>query len=366
VYLFRDYYEWINIFRKGKGGEMLKLWLRRLVMRFKRMFTTVDTHTGGEPTRTVIGGIPFIPGKTISEKMLYLQQEQDWIRKVLVNEPRGNDVMSGVILTEPCSPGADLGVIFIEVGGYLPMCGHSIIGVSTALIETGIIKPVNPYTYITLDTPAGLVKVKVKVEEYVAKEVTFTNVPAFVFGENISIEIPSLGTVPLDISYGGNFYAIVMAEAVGLAIVPQEAQKIINYGRLIKDAVNRQIKVYHPEKNFINEITHVEFSAPPTHPKADLKNAVVIPNGSVDRSPCGTGSSAKLASMFYGGKLNINEYFVHESIIGTIFKCRVLGETKVGSFKAVIPEITGSAYVTGMHTFVIDSEDPLPEGFRLG
>lgn len=330
------------------------------------MFSTIDTHTGGEPTRTVIGGIPVIPGKTVSDKMLYLQEKEDWIRKVLMLEPRGNDVMSGVILTEPCSPGADLGVIFTEVGGYLPMCGHDTIGVSTALIEAGIIKPIEPYTYITLDTPAGVVKVKVLVEDNVAKEVSFTNIPSFVFGQDIKVEVPSLGTVKLDIAYGGNFYAIVNAEDLGITIAPQEAQKIIHIGNLIKDSLNQQVKVFHPEKDFINEVTHVEFSAPPTHPEANRKNAVLIPHGSIDRSPCGTGSSAKLACLYSKGELKIGSTFVHESIIGTIFKCRVLEETTAGSFKAVIPEITGSAYVTGMHTFVIDPDDPLQEGIKIG
>lgn len=335
-------------------------------MRFNRMFTTVDTHTGGEPTRTIIGGIPYIQGKTVSDKMLYLQEKEDWIRQTLMLEPRGNDVMSGVILTEPCTPGADLGVIFTEVGGYLPMCGHDTIGVCTALIETGIIKPVEPFTFITLDTPAGIVKAKVKVEDNIAKEVTFCNIPSFVFGKDIEVEVPSLGKFIVDIAYGGNYYAIVRAGDFDIQVKPAEMQKIILTAKLIKAAINEQIKVFHPERDFINEVTHVEFSAPPTHPEAHLKNAVVIPDGSIDRSPCGTGSSAKLATLYAKGKLKINEEFVHESIIGSIFKCRVVEETTVGEFNAVITEITGNAFVTGMHTFVIDPEDPLLHGFKLG
>lgn len=329
------------------------------------MFTTVDTHTVGQPTRTIIGGIPYIPGRTVSDKMLYLKENEDWIRKVLMYEPRGNHVMSGVILTEPCVTGADIGVIFIEVGGYLPMCGHDTIGVSTTLIETGIIKAVEPYTYITLDTPAGLVKVKVKVENNVAKEVTFTNVPSFVFARDVEIQVPTLGTVKLDISYGGNFYAIVQAEDVGLSVKPEEAKKIIAVGNMIREAVNRQVEVYHPEKPFITKVTHVEFSTLPTNPEATMKNVVVIPPGAIDRSPCGTGTSAKMAALHARGKLGLKERFVHESIIGTIFKCRILEETKAGGFPAIIPEVTGSAYVTGMHTFVIDPDDPIQEGFQL-
>lgn len=335
-------------------------------MRFKRMFNTVDTHTVGEPTRTVVGGIPYIPGKTISEKMLYMKENEDWIRKILMHEPRGNEVMSGVILTEPCAKGADIGVIFIEVGGYLPMCGHDTIGVSTALIETGIIKPVEPYTDITLDTPAGLIKVKVKVEGGVAREVTFKNVPAFVFARDVEVEIPSIGKISTDICFGGNYFALVQADDLNVEIEKDQAKKIVELGVKVREAVNSQIKVYHPEKPFIDTVTHVVISAPPTHPEATLKNATVIPPGSIDRSPCGTGSSAKMASLYSRGELHLGEKFVHESIINTIFKCRLLEETKVGDFKAVVPEITGSAYVTGINTLVLDPDDPVQEGFQLG
>lgn len=335
-------------------------------MRFKRMFNTVDTHTGGEPTRTIVGGMPYIPGKTMAEKMLYLKEEADWIRQSLMYEPRGNEVMSGVFLTEPCSPEGDIGVIFIEVGGYLPMCGHDTIGVCTTLIETGMIKPQEPYTFINLDTPAGIVRAKVGVENQVAKEVSFTNIPSFVFAQDVAVEVPGLGKITLDISYGGNYYAIVRAEEMGLSIEPLRAKEIVSWGNRIKEAVNQQVTVYHPDKDFIQEVTHVEFSAPPTHPEATLKNAVVIPPGAIDRSPCGTGTSAKLASLYARGELGIGEQFVHESIIGSLFRCQIVGETEVGDFPAITPQITGSAYVTGMHTFVIDPDDPLSQGFQLG
>ncbi len=325
----------------------------------------MDTHTGGEPTRTITGGVPYIPGKTITEKMLYLKEKEDWIRQFLMYEPRGNEVMSGVFLTEPCLPQGDMGVIFIEVGGYLPMCGHDTIGVCTTLIETGIIKAQEPYTYINLDTPAGLVKTKIKVENQKAKEVSFTNVPSFVFLQDALVKVPGLGLLKMDISYGGNFYAILEAVDLGIEIIPQRAKEIVALGNEIKEAVNREISVYHPKASFIDEVTHVEFSAPSLNYQGGLKNAVVIPPGAIDRSPCGTGTSAKMASLHAKGKLGLNQEFFHESIIGSTFKCKIIGEAMVGDFKAIIPEITGSAYITGMHTFILDPEDPFPKGFQL-
>ena len=335
-------------------------------MNIKRVFNTVDTHTGGEPTRTIVGGMPHIPGKTVAEKMLYLQEKEDWIRQCLMYEPRGNEVMSGVFLTEPCLPQADIGVIFIEVGGYLPMCGHDTIGVCTTLIETGMIKAQEPYTYINLDTPAGLVRTKIKVANQKAKEVSFTNVPSFVFLREVMVAVPGLGMLKTDISYGGNFYAIVDAADAGIEIVPERAKEIVMLGNRIKDAVNQEISVCHPEAPFINEVTHVEFSAPSPNYQRGLRNAVVIPPGAIDRSPCGTGTSAKMASLHAKGKLGLDQEFIHESIIGSTFKCKIIGETAVGDFKAIIPEITGSAYITGMHTFMLDPEDPFPKGFQLG
>lgn len=337
-------------------------------MRFKRVFQTIDTHTEGEPTRTIVGGIPVIPGNTMSEKMLYMKEKQDWIRKVLTHEPRGSAVMAGTILTTPCDPAADIGIIHYEGGQYQPMCGHNTIGVSTALVEAGLVNVTEPYTYITLDTPAGLVKVKVLVRDGVAKEVTFTNIPSFVAAQGIEVDVPEFGKVTLDVSYGGIFYAIVPAERFGFSVAPENAGKLIRTGKILKDAINAQYKgrFIHPEKPFINEVENIEFYSAPTKPGAGAKNAVVFPPAGIDRSPCGTGSSAKIALLFKEGKLAMNEDFIHESIIGSLFRCRVIGETKVGDYPAIIPEITGSAYVTGMHTFVIDPDDPFPEGFELG
>lgn len=335
-------------------------------MRVKRTFNTIDTHTAGEPTRTIVGGIPYVPGKTMEEKMMHMKENNDWIRKALMYEPRGNNVMSGVVLTEPCNEEADIGVFFIEVGGYLPMCGHDTIGVSTALIESGIIEPVEPVTNITLDTPAGLVKVSVKVEDNVARDVTFANVPAFLFACNKEVEVKELGKIQVDIAYGGNFYIIVDENIIGEELIPERANEIINKSLLIKEAVNDQVEISHPEKSFINEATHVLVAGEPLTESGDTKNVVVIPPGSIDRSPCGTGTSSRLAALHARGKIKEGEELEFESIINTSFTGRVIGTTKVGDFDAVIPEITGRAYVMGLNTWVIDPEDPIQDGFLLG
>lgn len=335
-------------------------------MKINRVFSTIDTHTGGEPTRTIIGGLPYIPGKTIVEKMEYMKESMDWVRTALMFEPRGHSVMSGVILTEPTHPEADVGVIFIETGGYLPMCGHDTIGVSTALVEAGMVEVQEPFTEITLDTPAGLTRVKVKVEEGKAQSVTFRNIPSFVFAQDVEVDVPRCGKIKMDVSYGGNVYAILSADAVGLEILPENASEIIEKGTLVREAVNNQVKIQHPEKRFINECTHVEFYGRPGKSSgAHLKNAVFFADGGIDRSPCGTGTSAKVATLYAKGELKLNEEFIHESIIGSIFRARAVEETKVGPYQAIIPEVTGSAHIMGMSQFFIDPDDPHKHGFLL-
>ena len=334
-------------------------------MRIGRVFSAIDTHTGGEPTRTIIGGIPYIPGKTIVDKMTYLKEEMDWVRTALMFEPRGHSVMSGVILTEPTRPEADIGVIFIETGGYLPMCGHDTIGVSTVLVETGMVKVEEPVTRITLDTPAGLTRVKVDVENGVAKSVTFRNIPSFVFAADVIVDIPKFGQIKMDVSYGGNVYAILPADSIGMEIRPENASDIISKGKLVRDAVNAQVKIQHPEKDFIDSCTHVEFYGRPTTAGAHVKNAVFFADGGIDRSPCGTGTSAKVATLYAKGELQLNENFVHESIIGSIFRAKAVEETKVGQYDAIIPEVSGRAHITGINQLLIDPDDPHRNGFLL-
>lgn len=330
----------------------------------KKLFTTVDSHTGGNPTRTVTSGLPKLKGRTMSEKMLEMKNEHDWIRKFLMNEPRGHGVMSGALITDPCHPDADVGVIFIETGGYLPMCGHDTIGVCTAMIETGLIEAVEPVTAITLDTPAGLVKTEIQVENGKAKLVTFRNVESFKY-KSIKVNVEGVGSVDCDIAYGGNFYGIIDARKLGLELVPENAPTIVETAIAIRKTINREHEIVHPEFPFIRGLTHIEFYTDPVHPEADVKNTVVVPPGGIDRSPCGTGTSAKLAVLFSEGKLAPGEVFVHESIVGSLFRARILETTEVKGYPAVIPEISGSAWLMGFHTFLYNEEDELNEGFLL-
>ncbi|WP_418302000.1 proline racemase family protein [Lysinibacillus fusiformis] len=333
-------------------------------MNFQKLFTTIDTHTGGNPTRSLISGMPKLEGKTMSEKMLFMQENYDWIRKFLMNEPRGHSVMSGVIITDPCHPEADIGVIYIETGGYLPMCGHDTIGVCTALIEANLIEVTTPYTNIKLDTPAGLIDVQIKVEDGVAKEVTFKNVPSFLL-KMIEINDSELGVVECEIAYGGNFYGIIDARKINLDLAVDNSTKIINTAIRLRNTVNAEEDIVHPEFSFIHGLTHIEFYTDPVNPSADLKNTVVVPPGGIDRSPCGTGTSAKIATLYSKKKLALNESFVYESIVGTMFKAHVLEEVTISGFTAVIPEVTGSAWVMGMHRFFYNDQDPLKEGYLM-
>lgn len=333
-------------------------------MKAQRVFTTIDTHTGGNPTRTLISGLPKLAGETMSEKMLHMKKEYDWIRKLLMNEPRGHDVMSGALLTDPCLPEADIGVIYIETGGYLPMCGHDTIGVCTALVESGLIPIQEPVTSLKLDTPAGLVEVDISIENGKAKEVSFCNIPAFLL-KSVSVDVEGIGRVNADIAYGGNFYAIIDAKSVGLELIPENASNIIDKAITIRNTINKNTDIVHPQYPFIRGLTHVEFFTEPTHENADVKNTVVVPPGGIDRSPCGTGTSAKLAVLFANQEILIGEEFVHESIVGSLFRGRVLETTDVKGVQAVVTEIAGSAWLMGMHRFFYHEEDPLKEGFLL-
>lgn len=302
----------------------------------------------------------------MQEKFIYMQMHNDWMRKVLSLEPRGNEVMSGAFLTPPCTPGADIGVLYYETGGWLPMCGHDTIGVATAMVETGMVEVKEPFTEIVLDTPGGVVKVTVEVADQRAKNVTFVNAPALVIGRDYVVDTPEFGRVTFDIAYGGNMYAILPAASLGLELVPSNAREIVSKGVLLREYINEQIQVQHPSLSFVDKVTHIEFSAPSDTPGVSARNAVIITSAAIDRSPCGTGTSAKMAILHAKGELRLNETFVHESIIGSTFTCRIIEETEIDGVTAIVPEISGRAFITGMCTFMMDPEDPLAEGFELG
>lgn len=332
-------------------------------MKISKLITTIDTHTGGNPTRTVTSGAPTLLGKTMIEKMLYMREHHDDFRKLLMYEPRGHGVMSGCILTEPCDPTADIGVVFIETGGYLPMCGHDTIGVCTALIEAGMFP--SDKTTLRLDTPAGLVEAKLTIDDGKVTQVTFTNIPSFLYQKDIEVDIAGIGRITLDIAYGGNFYALVDAKQISLELTTDHAAEIVHKAIAIRGAINQNVEVVHPENPVIRGLTHIEFYTDPVDKAADCRNAVVIPPGAIDRSPCGTGTSAKIATLYARDQLAINEVFVHESIVGSLFYAKVLAETNVGNVPAIIPQISGSAWVTGFHQFVMDPSDPLLDGFLI-
>jgi proline racemase len=335
-------------------------------MRFNRLLSAIDAHTVGNPERVVIGGAPMIPGKTMLEKAKYVRHHLDHLRTLLVDEPRGHGNMYASFLVPPTTEQADYGVIFMENGGYPTMCGHATIAICTVLVEAGFVEPQEPETVIVLDTPAGLVRAQAAVKDGKAQSVTFKNVPSFLYNSDVKVDVPNFGLLTVDIAYGGNFYAILPVESVGLHIAPEYASELVILGTQIWQTVNEQVSVQHPEKPEINCVNFVEFSGPSTHPGVTIKNAVVAPPLGMDRSPCGTGTCAKMATLHAKGELALNQQFVHESIIGTLFYGELIEETQVGEYRAVVPTIRGSAYIMGIQHFVLDPEDPFPAGFFLG
>ncbi len=336
-------------------------------MRFDKLITAVDSHTEGMPTRVVTSGFGPVPGKTMFEKKRYVEEKLDYLRTRLMFEPRGHSSMSGSVLLPPTDPEADLGVVFIEVSGCLPMCGHGTIGTVTVALETGLIPSAEPITYVTLDTPAGLVRAEATVENGKVKRVKLRNVPAFLYRQDVTVDVPGFGPLTLDLAYGGNFYAILPAEAVGLSLDPAHTPALIQAGMTIMAATSQQVRIEHPVNPGINELKHVLFTGPGQVEGADAKNAVIIYPGTVDRSPCGTGTSARMAQLFGRGQLGLNQPFVHESLIGTTFTGELVEEVSLTpEIKAVIPTIAGRAWITGFNQLVLDPEDPFPAGFLVG
>ncbi|MET7474329.1 proline racemase family protein [Streptomyces sp. NPDC005648] len=332
-------------------------------MRSAIVLHAVDSHTEGMPTRVITGGIGTIPGATMNERRLYFREHRDHIKQLLMNEPRGHSAMSGAILQPPTRDDCDWGVVYIEVSGYLPMCGHGTIGVATVLVETGMVEVVEPVTTIRLDTPAGLVVAEVAVEGGAAKAVTLRNVPSFSVGLDRTVKVSDRSVV-YDMAYGGNFYAILPIDQLDLPFDRSHKNEILAAALDLMDAINAQDEPVHPEDPTIRGCHHVHLYAPGSTARHS-RHAMAIHPGWFDRSPCGTGTSARMAQLHARGELPLNTEFVNESFIGTRFTGRLLGTTEVAGRPAVLPSFTGRAWITGTAQYLLDPDDPFPAGFVL-
>ena len=333
-------------------------------METSRIWHCVDSHTEGMPTRVVVGGVGVLPGNTMEERRQYVMNEADHLRTWLMLEPHGHSAMSGSILQPPTRPDADWGVVFIEVSGCLPMCGHGTIGTATVLVETGMVEVTEPETIIRLDTPAGLVIARVQVEGTRAKSVTIENVPSFVTELDAHVEVPGIGDVRYDMAFGGNFYAIVELSELGQEFGKEHAPELLTLGLAIMNAINATNPPVHPENPAIDHVHHVQLVAPGSTAQHS-RHAMAIYPGWFDRSPCGTGTSARLAQLVARGELAIGDSLINESIIGTHFTGRAMGTTTVAGIPAILPEITGRAWITGTSQHMLAPDDPFPAGFQL-
>ena len=333
-------------------------------MRSTVVYHAVDSHTEGMPTRVITGGVGTLPGATMAERRVRFMAERDNLRTLLMCEPRGHAAMSGAILQPPTRPDADYGVLFIEVSGCLPMCGHGTIGVATVLVETGMVTVTEPQTVIRLDTPAGLVVARVAVRDGHAESVTLENVPSYCHALDEVVQVPGFGPVRYDIAYGGNFYAIVELAELGIPFERAQGGRMLEVGLAIMAAIDEQRPVAHPVDPAIRGCHHVYLQAPGSTAQHS-RHAMAIHPGWFDRSPCGTGTSARMAQLHARGLLGAEADFVNESFIGSRFLGRIVGETTVGERPAILPTVTGRAWITGTAQYLLDPTDPYPAGFVL-
>jgi len=342
------------------------------------MITAVDAHAGGEPGRVIVGGVLDVPGGSMFEKRRYLEEHADDLRKRMLREPRGYPGLCCNLVLPPTRPEADAGFVIMEQTDYPPMSGSNAMCVTTVLLETGMLPMREPVTEIVLEAPAGLIHVRAAVAHGKVTSVTFQNVPSFVVHLDAKLEVPSLGTTLVDVAYGGMFYAIADAGQFGLGLTPDEGRDIVRIGEMIKAAAREQLPVAHPENANVGGYSVAQLSGPAHTPAADLRNAVVISTGQfdparpetwtgvLDRSACGTGTCARMATLHARGRLALGQPFRHESILGTVFTGCLERETQVGPYAGVVPTITGSAWITAISQYVLDDADPFPEGFTVG
>ncbi len=333
-------------------------------MNFTHSITTVDTHTMGEPTRVVTSGIAHIPGKQMVDKKNWLAENKDHIRQMLMLEPRGHQDMFGAILTEPVTKEAQAGVIFMDSGGYLDMCGHGSMGAVVVLLETGMLSLApdgqNRTQTLALDTPAGLIHARAVMANGRVSQVTIQNRASF-FCESMEIQLDSGGPIPVDIAYGGNYFALVNADHLNLPVIPAQIDALKKVGLAIRTAVNQQFSFSHPVSGLPATVALTEIYENTDPPR----NIVVFGTGQVDRSPCGTGTSAKMAFLHHKGRLKPGESYAYQSVFGTQFTGKIVEQTMVGKLTAIVPEITGNAWITGFHQFVVDETDPYKYGFDI-
>ena len=338
----------------------------------------VDSHTAGEPTRVVVGGLPHVPGGRMADKRAWLARRLDGLRTALMHEPRGHADMFGAVILPPTTSQAHLGVVFMDGGGYLNMCGHGAIGVATVAVETGLVAAVEPETEVVLDAPAGLVRARVRVDAGHAREVVLENVPSFLVHRDISVEFPGARAITCDVAFGGSFFALVDAAAHHLqwdplskGVAPEgrgdcaARRPLIDVGLALRDELNRRYPVAHPQQPEIAGVDLVEFWRRSETAGVDYENLVVFGAGQVDRSPCGTGTSAHLAALVARGQLALGAKTIHAGPVGATFAAAALREARVGEYAAIVPEITGRAWITGYSQFVFDPDDPLRAGFRV-
>ena len=334
--------------------------------RFPSRLATIDSHTAGEPTRLIINGVGPVPGKTMEEKYRYFINNLDHVRLQLTREPRGHRGMMAALVTEPTTDGADFGLIYMDARRYPYLCGHATIGAVTTLIETGMLQLSNAMeTTVIVDTPSGPMKTTAFIEDGKVESVAIQMVPSFVYRTNETLHVPDLGKIFVDTVCVGGFFAMISSDQIGLELIPKNGPKLIELGMTIIDMANQQLEVRHPLRPEVTTVDVAEFYDPSEHDQGLGKNVVIYGEAHMDRSPCGTGTAAKLTLLHQNGQMGLNQPFRNLSPLGSTFNAQIVGETMIGDLDSVVVEIRGSAHITGIHEFILDPQDPFPKGFLI-
>jgi len=336
-----------------------------LAERFPSRVLTIDSHTAGEPTRLIVGGIPPIPGKTMQAKLDYFRANLDSIRLLLTSEPRGHRDMLAAAVTEPTTEGADFGLIYMDARRYPFLCGHATIGAVTTLIEAGALSATGAEAVVTVDTPSGPMRTRAQIKADKVDSVAIQMVPSFVYGADQTLRVPGIGTIVVDTVCVGGFFVMVSADQIGIELTLANAKQLVQLGMAIIDNANDQLQVRHPMRPEVTTIDVVEFYDPSGHAQKSGKNIVVYGEAHMDRSPCGTGTAAKMTLLHHRKQLAVGQSFINANPLGPTFEGRIAFKTKVGELPAIVGEVCGSAHITGIHEFVLDPDDPFPQGFLV-